>query len=308
MFGHRSDGVRLKGIDPIQKIIPHIMSARNDAQNTTIFDLRCEEMDKFIRAQRDNDKNFNYMHILIAATVRTIALYPRLNRFVMNGRIYARKGIYVSFVVKRGLSAAANESTVKLKFTGLETIDEVAEKVNEAIKANNKTDDKNDTDKTARVLTHIPNFLIKFGVGLIKFLDKHGMLPKKILEVSPFHTTFFITNLKSIKGEFINHHLYDFGNTGLFLAMGKEQMTPVVEDDKIVPGKVMKLGINTDERFCDGFYYITSFKQFKKFINDPTPLLTPLEALTEDVEVYSPFHKKKKNKKEKKNDETKDGE
>ena len=305
MFGFRSDGVRLKGIDPIQKIIPHIMSARNDSQNTTIFELRCEPLDAFIKEQRANGKNYNYMTIINSAVVRTIAKFPRLNRFVMNGRIYARRGIFVSFVVKRALSPGANESTVKLKFTGLETIDEVTEKMNEAIKANSYIDAKNGTDKTARFLTHIPNFLIKFAVGMVKFLDKHGMLPKKIIEVSPFHTSFFITNLKSIKGEFINHHLYDFGNTGLFFAMGKERMVPVCEGDRIVPGKVMQLGINTDERFCDGFYFITAFKEFKRLMNNPSELLEPLDKLTDDVEVYSPFHKKKekKNKKEKNKDE-----
>ena len=38
MFGFRPDGKKVKDIDPIQRIIPHIMPTRNDAQNMTEYD------------------------------------------------------------------------------------------------------------------------------------------------------------------------------------------------------------------------------------------------------------------------------
>lgn len=90
MFGFRADGKRLKGIDPIQKIIPHIMKNRYDAQNMSHYDCCCEPLDEFIKAEREKGFNFKYMHILIAGLAQIIATYPRLNRFVMNGRIYKR--------------------------------------------------------------------------------------------------------------------------------------------------------------------------------------------------------------------------
>ena len=61
-------------------------------------------------------------------------------------------------------------------------------------------DANNGTDKLVRLITFTPNFIIRFLVGTIKFLDRHGLLPGAILKVSPFHTSCFITNLKSIKG------------------------------------------------------------------------------------------------------------
>lgn len=303
MFGFRNDGKRLKGIDPIQKIIPHIMSARHDSQNSTRYEIRCEPFDEFIREERSKGNNFNYMHIIIASVVRTVAMYPRLNRFVMNGRIFKRNYISVSFVVKRGLSPTANESTVRIIFKGTETLNEIRDMVDEEISKNNKRDSQNKTDNLANFLTRVPNIFIKMGVGLVKWLDKHGMLPKKVLEASPFHTTFFITNLKSIKGDYIYHHLYDFGTTGLFFAMGKETMQPVVEGDQIVPGKVMNLGCVTDERFCDGFYYVSAFKDTKKFFTNPRLLMEPLAELAEDQQVESPIKKKRKEKKNKENND-----
>lgn len=105
MFGFRPDGKKVKDIDPIQRIIPHIMPTRNDAQNMTEYDCPCEPLDAFIIQQSDKGTEYTYMHLLIAAMVRVYARFPRLNRFIMNGRIYNRNSIQVSFVVKKGLSA-----------------------------------------------------------------------------------------------------------------------------------------------------------------------------------------------------------
>lgn len=292
MFGFRADGKRLKGIDPIQKIIPHIMKNRYDAQNMSHYDCCCEPLDEFIKAEREKGFNFKYMHILIAGLAQIIATYPRLNRFVMNGRIYKRNNIYISFVVKKGLSATASDSLVKLEFTGHESIYEVKEKIDNAVLENAHMEANNGTDKLARVLTLTPNCLIKFLVGSIKLLDKHGLLPRAILNLSPFHTSAFVTNLKSIKGPSIYHHLYDFGTTGIFFAMGKENKEAVVRDGQIEVGKVMPVDIVLDERFCDGFYFVNALNDLKKMFENPSLLTTRLEELPEDVEVYDPGSRK----------------
>jgi len=286
MFGYRPDGKKVKDIDPIQRIIPHIMRHRHDSQNLMGLDLPCEPLDSFIKDEMANGNGtYNYMHIIIAGIVRVIARYPRLNRFIMNGRIYNRNEINVSFVVKKSLSDDAAETTVKLDFTGLETIAQVRDKVNAAIMANNKPDADNGTDKLARFITFTPNMIIAFLIWLIRFLDKHGILPMSVINVSPFHTSAFVTNLKSIKGPSIFHHLYDFGNTGLFFSMGKEAMIPVVEGGELTIGKRMPFQVVTDERFCDGFYFVNALKLLKDLYTNPWQMKEPLEALTEDVKV-----------------------
>ena len=130
--------------------------------------------------------------------------------------------------------------------------------------------------------------MIKFLVGTIKFLDKHGLLPRAIINLSPFHTSCFITNLKSIKGPSIYHHLYEFGNTGIFVAMGKEGLVPVVRKGQIEVGKVMPYDMVLDERFCDGFYFVNALNDLKKMYNNPTSLTMRLEELPEDVDVIHP--------------------
>lgn len=52
----------------------------------------------------------------------------------------------------------------------------------------------------------IPNFLLKFAINTIMFLDKHGMLPKAVIKASPFHTSAFLTNVASLGIDAIYHH------------------------------------------------------------------------------------------------------
>lgn len=293
MFGFRPDGKKVRDIDPIQRIMPHIMRHRHDSQNMTQYDCPCEPIDEFIKAEAEKGERYTYMHVLIASLVRLIALFPRTNRFIMNGRIYKRNSIQISFVVKKGLSAEAPDTTVKLDFTGHESISQIRDMIDEAIAKNSNMDANNGTDKLARLITFTPNIVIGALVGLIKLLDKHGLLPKAVINVSPFHTTCFVTNLKSIKGPSIYHHLYDFGNTGMFFSMGKESMVPVVKGKEIVIGKRLPLWIVTDERFCDGFYFVSALKQLRILLADPSRMAEPLENLTEDTKVIDKHSYKK---------------
>ena len=285
MFGYRPDGKKVRDLDPIQRIIPHIMTARHDSQNLTSFDISCAPFDDFIRGQEGEGMRYTYMDILIAIFVRTIAKLPRLNRFVMNGRIYMRNSIQVSFVVKKDLTSEAADSLVKLDFTGLESLPQVKEKIDAAIRENSHISANNGTDKLARILTITPNFLIKWVVGLAKFLDKHGMIPNALLRLSPFHTSIFVTNMKSIGGPSIFHHLYDFGTTGMFFSIGKESVTTVVRKGEVRQAKLLPLWFVCDERFCDGFYFVKALKTMYPFFLNPSLLLEPLESLGTDTVV-----------------------
>ena len=48
------------------------------------------------------------------------------------------------------------------------------------------------------LLTLIPGVFLKFTVWLLKTLDYFGMLPKFLLEVSPFHGSLFFTSMGSL--------------------------------------------------------------------------------------------------------------
>lgn len=286
MFGFRSDGKKLKRIDPIIRITSYIMKRRYDAQVEMVKDIRCEKMDEFIKQKADEGIKYTYMHLVIAALVRMYALRPKLNRFVMNGRIYHRNKIFVSFVVKKHLDDNSDETTVKLEFTGKESLIEIKDMIDTEIAKNKGKTASNGTDRLASLFLKIPHFILNPVLSFVIWLDKINCLPKFIIKLSPFHTSFFLTNMKSLGTGYIYHHLYDFGTTGLFVAMGKERFEPCVDIFRnLEVGKVMKLGLVIDERICDGLYYAKSIRVGTKHIENPSLLETPLTELPVDPEA-----------------------
>lgn len=287
MFGRRSDGKKVKNIDPFMRLVPHIMFDRTDAMVMQNQDYDCAGIDEFIKEMRAKEKiRFSYLDILTTAIVRTIAKRPKLNRFIVNGRIYKRNAIQISLAIKKKLVDSAAETTVKLTFDGTESIYEVKERLDAIIKANKGIDKVNKTDKIAgAIVGKMPNFVIKFMVKFLKWMDKHGMLPKSIIDGSPMHTSVFLVHSKSIRMDPVLHHIYNFGTTGMFVSMGQEKLEPVIVDrhtKEIVIKKLLKAGLVVDERISDGVYNSLSMTLFKKYMEDPTQLLEKNDEVIED--------------------------
>lgn len=286
MFGYRKDGLKLKKVDPIIRLTSYIMPERSDAQVAITKDVLCEGMDEFIHQKSDEGIKISYMHIVVAGVVRMLALRPRLNRFIMSGRVYARKKIFVSFAVKKHLDDNGEETTIKLGFTGHESLFDIKKMMDDEIAKSNVQKTENKTDKLANSLLKLPHMILSPAVGFLKWLDRVGMLPNAVLEASPFHTSCFVTNLKSIGTEHIFHHIYNFGTTGIFVAMGKEKQEPIVDENgAIKAAKVMKLGVVLDERLCDGFYGAKSLKVAIKHMQNPTLLTERLDSVMLDPDL-----------------------
>lgn len=259
------------------------MTRRSDAQIFSKQTIITDTLDAYIKEKQVQGVKLNYMHLFIAVYVRVLAQRPQLNRFVMNNRLYARNGIYISMAVKRSLHDDGEETTVKFSFTGRESIFEVVDIVNRLIAENLATGTANEVDKIADRIMSLPNGLVKLFVGALKGMDRYNILPRSIITASPFHTSLFFTYLKSIKLDFIYHHLYDFGTTGIFVALGKIKKMPVVEHDAVVVKKCCEIGYVLDERICDGLYFSNSFKLVQKYLENPYLLEEGLGEIVEDV-------------------------
>jgi len=269
MFGHRPDGKKVKGLDPIFRVIPNVMLERDDSQVYFKQDIPLKNLDEYIDKKLAEGIRFSYMDIIYSAIVRIIKERPQLNRFAMHGTLYERDGIYVTLTIKKGLEDNTPETTVKIRFTGDENIFEVADILQKTIEKNKSTTEENSTDKLAGALSLIPDFMLRWAVRFLWFLDKHGLLPRAIIDASPFHTSAFLTNVGSLGIDSIYHHLYNFGTTSMFFSMGKKKKSYIYEDDEIQQEKCITIAFVGDERICDGYYYASSFKQLSRYLKKP---------------------------------------
>lgn len=274
MFGYRSDGKKVKNLPPFFRVIPNIMTERSDSQVYFKQDIPLKTLDEYIDKKAAEGVKLSYMNIIYAALVRIIAERPKLNRFIMNGSTYQRNAIYVSLVIKKSLTDEGQETSIKLPFKGNENLFEIKEILDAAVEKNKEVSTTNKTDSLAKTLSLIPDGLIRFAVRLLAFLDKHGIMPKAVIEASPFHTSVFLTNVGSLGIDTIYHHIYNFGTTSMFFAMGKKKKSYIYDEDEIKEEKCITLAFVGDERICDGYYYANSFKLLNKYLKKPELLET----------------------------------
>lgn len=278
----RTDGRRIQTLDPFTQLIPYIMTERNDAQNTYRQRLEITRIRGYLQEVRQRNGEVSFLCFLVALYVRVLALRPRLNRFVINGRIYARHGIQICLVVKKELHDDAPETVLKFSFTGHENLEEVSRTVTRAIEENNR-DGKNGVDSLVDRIARLPGPLARLAVGSIKTLDRWNLLPPDIVEASPFHASLFLTYLKSINLDYVYHHLYDFGTTGIFVAIGKDRMVPVADRGAVEPRRCCDIGYTIDERLCDGLYFSNSLRLVRRLLDDPSLLEARLTELPPDL-------------------------
>ena len=285
-FGDRKDGFRLRKADPFFRVIPYIMKDRNDAQ--IFFDERIylDNPQKLIRKLRKEGYKVGFLHIVLATMVRVMSQKPKINRFVRGKKTYARKDITMSLAVKKEMSIKGEETTIKVTFNPKDTIYDVIEKLNAEIDLNKIQSTENNTDKMAKFFSLLPGFMISFLFGVIKFMDNRGILPKFLTDLSPFHSSLFVTDLGSLGIKPVFHHIYNFGTTTMFIAFGVRSKEQVIDDDMSVTNrKAMDLKVVVDERVVDGYYFATAIKLTNKIMSNPEVLLTPPEEVFVDDEI-----------------------
>jgi hypothetical protein len=114
-------------------------------------------------------------------------------------------------------------------------------------------------------------------IWLAYHLDKHGLLPRKIIDLSPFHTSMFITNLASIKTSYIHHHCYEFGTTSVFVCMGRPVPDPLAPEG--VRKKIMPMSVVMDERIATGIEYSRFFAELFRNLKYPESLEEPFNSV-----------------------------
>lgn len=276
----RADGKLLKNTDPMYKVASYIMDKRVDSMNMITLDIPYEPIQNYLNDKRKNGIVLSHMSVLIAAYLRTAAEFPMLNRFIANRKPYARNEFAIAMVVlKSGLMD--NGTMSKMYFQPTDTIFDVNDTINRYVCDNREAPENNGTEKIIKVLLSLPGVL-RVGVGLFKFMDKHGFLPKKIIDASPFHNSLVISNLASIRTNHIYHHCYEFGTTSVFITMGNLREIPKRRGDEIYFERCMPLGVVMDERICSGSYFALAFRKLNKYLKDPTLLESPPEVVNED--------------------------
>lgn len=276
----RADGKRLRNTDPMYTVAAYVMNKRVDSMNMVTLDIPYDPIQNYLNEKRKQGIAISHLGVIIAAYLRTAAEFPLLNRFIMNCKPYARNEFCVAMVVLKS-GEMDNGTMSKMYFKMTDTIFDVNGKINEYVSDNREVPEKNGTEKLIKILLGAPGVL-RVGVGLFKFMDKHGLLPKKVIDMSPFHNSLCISNLASIRTNHIYHHCYEFGTTSVFITLGNLREVAKRKGGEVVFERCIPLGVVMDERICSGSYFALAFRRMRKYMRNPELLELPPEVINED--------------------------
>ena len=286
-WGDRADGRRVRTLSPMAQITSYFQVERNSCSNLFDESFEITHVDRYIRQKRrEGMTDFGITHVLLAAYVRGVAKYPQLNRFISGQKVYSRgEDIQYCMVVKKEMTVDSPDTSIKVHLTPHDTARDVYEKLNAAVAEVKKSAELDSSlDNLIAVFTLIPSVFMKFLVWLLKLLDYFGLLPRFLLELSPFHGSLFFTSMGSLGIRPIYHHLYDFGNLPVFGAFGcKRRAYEVQEDGSVAQRKYIDVKFVLDERIVDGYYYATFFKYFRRLMRNPEILDLPPEEVVQDI-------------------------
>ena len=265
----RRDGTRVRHEDPMYFLIPFFLTKRYDAMNMITVDIPEAPLRAYMNEKRRQGKTVSHLALILTAFLHTMEQYPALNRFIVGHSIYQHNDITAAMVVLKPGTDLDTMSKIHLEYG--DDVFAVQEKINAYIAQNRRQGEANALDRLMNIFVKM-RWLLSFLIGLIRFADRLGLLPRRLIDASPFHASFLITNLASIRTNHIYHHVYQFGTTSTAIAMGNMREVPRRTKEGIVFDRCIPLGIVMDERIASGHYFAQAFALMKKYLADPSLL------------------------------------
>ncbi|HQJ23831.1 MAG TPA: 2-oxo acid dehydrogenase subunit E2 [Bacillota bacterium] len=288
LFRNRPDGTYIK-VPSFKKVLTYTCPTRDEAslyyKDTIVMDAAIALLLKENRGKSAKDR-INILHLIVASFVRTIVERPLINTFVSGHSFYQRNEISFSLVAKKQLTDEGTEGLVKVCFQPMDTIWQVAERMRRAVEEG-KSDRGSSSEREVDFLMSMPQPLASAFMWLYRLLDTRNLLPGSLIANDPSYSSGLITNLGSIGIDGVFHHLFNWGNSGLIMAIGKIKKAPV-NDNRSGIGKiasVLDIYMTLDDRLADGTYYGNTLKTFKNYMENPDRLFEQPSYTKEQIDA-----------------------
>ncbi len=283
-WGDRKDGIWLKDIPAMNRIMPDLMPNRADNEAYISIDIDSRPLNAYLEKKntgRTADK-YTVFHLISAAIGKAFILRPRMNRFIVGSKLYQRRKVNVAFVVKKQFSDHATEALAFFDYDPEETLESYHEKIMKVIHQGRSSEEKDTSTGAMDVLVKLPQWLLTAVVKFILWLDSHGWCPDALIGSDPNHAAIFLTNLGSIGLPGGYHHLANWGTNSCFVVVGKKYVKADYDlEGNMDVHEVIPLGITLDERIADGYYYSGTVALVKELLEHPEllelPASTPVE-------------------------------
>lgn len=142
------------------------------------------------------------------------------------------------------------------------------------------------TNNSVNVISKLPSFILSPVICIIKWLDRHDLLPKSLIDDNLYYSTCIVSNLGSIHSGAIYHNLTNFGTSSILATIGEIKLEKVLIDGKMESKYLCEFGINIDERIADGVYFVKAVRLMQDILNEPKLLE---ESVNEKIKETTKF-------------------
>lgn len=236
------------------------------------MEVRMDKAMEYLAAFRKaTGKRVTVSHLVAKAMAAALERMPEANAILRFHKIYLRKRIGVFFQVamedegegKIDLSGATLYDVEKKSLTAI--VDEFEEKVQSVKKRKDPA-----LEGTRSALKNIPTALMGPTLTALSFLNYTLNLDLRRFGVpQDAFGSVMITNIGSIGLDQAYVPLVPYSRVPILIALGAVRDQPVVEDGKVVPGKVMKISATFDHRFIDGLHAAVMSRVLHQHLEHP---------------------------------------
>lgn len=264
-------------------IMPYNLPSRtaNEAVLNETIDLTAIEEYLSKKNVEGVDFKYTFFHVISAAIAKTIALRPRLNYFYSGNKLWEKKEISLSFVVKKKFTddGAETLATVVCDHEGISPLERVHDEVKKIVTLVRKEEKNNEIGDIMDIFKKMPHCLISLVFKILRWMEFHGIYPQALMNGDPYYSSCFISNLGSIKMHAQYHHLANWGTNSFFVVIGEKKPTPFFNaDGSYEMRNALDLSVTVDERIADGVYFAKSIKIMKYLLDHPDLLELPMET------------------------------
>lgn len=262
---NRKDGYVDKTFHGMNNLLIDFVPKRYDGAVYINDKIDVTEFCEFIDELKKDNPGLTYFHGMSFVIGKAIYSKPLLNRFIANRTCYMHKNVSIAFTAKTEFKDEAIElltvQEIKPDDNLLTMSAEIKKKVEKIRSCKIDGGANNLIDKVGLAPKPIRTIITCF----VKWMDRHGILPKSMIEDNLYYSSCIVSNIGTFKVGGIYHHLTDFGTASALITFGEIRS----EGKK----KFMEVGMTIDERIADGFYLCKSVRLIEYLFHNPKYLM-----------------------------------
>ena len=269
---------RVKDITGMQQISIDLKPYRCDADVYINQKIDVTKLMEYLSKKKEEGNHITFFHAIVTAIGKVFYNRNKLNRFVSNRHMYEHNDVVISFVAKVSFDDHSEEMMIMVPIKPTDTIETISAFIQDKVDRVRKPQKvkKEGANDAIDVVGKLPNIIRIPVVGLLKWMDKKGILPSFLVKDNLYYSSIILSNLGSVKCGAIYHNLTNFGTCSSLATIGEIKPIEIInEDNKKEIKKLCEFGINLDERIADGYYMAKSVRLLQYIFDNPELLEQP---------------------------------